>query len=357
MAVILEVSFQEEGLKLINFLLRNLENDRADIYRWIKTGQIRVNSKRVQAQTKLVRADFVRLPPYAVLRQNILEQSFTDEIYSKTLLYPNDNKNFIEKIYENEHLLVLNKSAGLACQGGTGQEIDLTKILKFNYPNTNFTPAPVHRLDKQTTGLVLVGKTYQALRYLSDFMKTEEFSGKTHKEYLALACGFKGKTSLKENQKIYLINYLYQPVQAHKVQALSLKDVLSIRDTVFSKEERLSIKECIKNSNSSMKAFNDLPTQINYKNQVAKLAISQITCLKIYPEQDLYYLQIGIFTGRKHQIRVQCAMHGYPILGDPRYGGRKANNLHLHAHAIHLEPNELTEQTSFYCPAPWSVKV
>ncbi len=363
MAIILKVSPEEEGLKLLNFLLRNLESEKAELYRWIRTGQLRINSKRATATTKVFEGDLVRLPPYAKQKnQQIIKNQ---ENFSKFLVYPNAENQFIEKIYENEHLLVINKNAGLASQGGTGQEIDLTKILKFNYQHSNFVPAPVHRLDKQTSGLVLIGKSYKALKYLSDFMQFENSptqNSSPHKEYLAWVSPINGNSpdNLAPNKSFYLLHYLFQAKQSHKMQALNLQEVLNSKQILLSSSEKKAIQENIKLlGEKSIKDFNQLkyyeqlPQKLYINDQVARIALSKITCVKKSEKNNSYLLKIGIFTGRKHQIRTQCAKLGFPLVGDYKYGGIRTDNFNLHAYALYLEPNELSTQSSFFCKPSW----
>ena len=150
MANSLLVTAQAGGQKLFNFLKRSLHAENNEIYRWIRTGQVRINKKRAKAFDIVHENDEIRIPPFAPNRADTLPKKTVKE-------FP------FPVIYENEHVLIIDKPQGIACQGGTGQKENIADILKEYYSAANFVPAPAHRLDKETQGILLIGKTYKNL--------------------------------------------------------------------------------------------------------------------------------------------------------------------------------------------------
>ncbi len=388
MSVQFKITLQEQGLKIINFLSRCSLNEKSELYRWIKSGQVRVNSKRIKSEYKLELHDLVRLPPFATINKNY--QNYSDKEQSssyplpklppeqlskytnKHLTYQTNSKpKIITKIFENEHLLVIDKPLGIACQGGTAQEIDLTKILKQNYPKASFFPAPAHRLDKDTSGVLLIGKSYQALRYLSDFMQSNnhEIDWNKHKKIYLTLVNSKPKFTLKNLPKteFLLLHYLISDERLNKVLALSFTEVLNSQNLI----ENLELntiqgwqkyqKNQIITDLKILEQLTPLPLQIeiylpNHSNTFkAKLAATKVQYIKNvkHEENNLNLLKLSLLTGRKHQIRVQLSKIGFPIIGDEKYGQKNYSGLKLHALSIQIDEHDIFEQTFFTCKPNW----
>ena len=424
MAILLKVSAEEDGQKLFNFLQRCLNNEKVELHRWIRSGQVRINSARVKAFDRVSEGDTVRIPPFAeeiiVLKQNnnvlMTAQEKQRADRTKKLQYErHGHTQIIEKIYEDNNILVINKPFDLPCQGGTGQDVHLAQILKDTYKHVRFIPAPAHRLDKQSTGLVLIGKSYKGLRFLSDFMQQENkpFSddflpNQPHKEYLAwvhtpdmpAAVNAVANNEVPEiapktvptavnavdntvrrtfhapkiyeqaqeyfvnnsgYKQFYMVHYLYHDEEHERMQALSLQEICEMNFSSISeilpdsplsnsplpnlpvpnsplldessKEVAHIMQGAVAFSEESARILGSLPSHILLKNKAniqAQIAFSLVQCIKVQEKFSL--LKIGIFTGRKHQIRVQCARLGFSLVGDAKYGNKSAETLKLHAH-------------------------
>lgn len=416
MALLLNVNPEESGLKLFAFLRRCLSNEDAEIYRWIRTGQVRINSGRAKSTSKVMQGDCVRVPPFAKSVIAINTKNTSNSLDTSTLsntpsyatslkikeqgdiskqakIYTSKEKHFpldpiifkrngniitIPKIYENEHILIINKPEGLASQGGTGQSINLVEILKNVYAHSRFMPAPAHRLDKGTSGILCIGKSYEALRYLSDFMQEEVPNlknldkTKVHKEYLAWVHG----NNLNEsffNEAFFMEHYVFYDEKIGRMRTIHPQTY----QADYAQSSIQNLKECTKQKAIQPIKQNESPNIIstphlkNANKETAKYALSQAMCLE--QRGDYALLKIGLFTGRKHQIRVQCQSLGMPILGDKKYAlpcifpekniSQKNNNsreirtqtnLKLHAYRLCLPENtKLYQQNIFEVLPPW----
>lgn len=313
------------GQKLFNFLKRSLGAENNEIHRWIRTGQVRINKKRAKAFDIVQEGDFIRIPPFA---QNQAEQNFSKQVSAK----PAPAKPF-SVVYENEHILVINKPAGLACQGGTGQQENIADMLKDVYCHADFIPAPAHRLDKNTSGLLLIGKTYHALRFLTETMKGDETT-LIH--------------DLKNAPKKIYHAWVYGNITDFAKQNPYLCHLLCHKES--------EKKECVlqtfpfKNAQNIQKYIQEYGLiQTTPAGEKALFACSTLKVLSVKNNKSL--VEIGIYTGRKHQIRVQLAHAGFPLVGDFKYAPQnllqKNDRFFLQCRQITLPENEYTKQTVF----------
>ncbi|MCG3729840.1 23S rRNA pseudouridine(955/2504/2580) synthase RluC [Vibrio cincinnatiensis] len=246
------------GQRIDNFLRNQLKNlPKSVIYRILRKGEVRVNKKRIKAEYKLAAGDVVRIPPV------------TMEIKEQTNVAPSTKLNRVAELeacilYEDEHLLVLNKPSGTAVHGGSGLKFGAIEALRALRPQARFLEL-VHRIDRDTSGILLVAKKRSALRQLQS-----QFREKTvQKYYFALVMG-------------------QWKAQCKVVNAPLLKNEV----------------------NSIVRV-----------NPAGKPSETRFRVIETFPQATL--IQASPITGRTHQIRVHTQYTGHPIAWDDRYGDRR----------------------------------
>ncbi|WP_422732653.1 23S rRNA pseudouridine(955/2504/2580) synthase RluC [Methylomarinovum tepidoasis] len=254
-----EIDADEAGQRIDNFLLARLKGvPKSRIYRMLRTGEVRVNKGRVKAPYRLQAGDVVRLPPVQVTA-----------VCSPVA--PGDWGRRLEAriVYEDEDLLVLDKPAGMAVHGGSGLAGGVIEALRAIRPQARFLEL-VHRLDRDTSGCLLIAKRRSVLRALHEQLR----SGRVEKRYLALLEGGWRRR--------------FQRVD------------VPLRKFVLQGGERL------------VKAAEDgKPSQTLFRR------------IEAFPHATL--VEAELLTGRTHQIRVHAAWLGHPLAGDERYGDKTAN--------------------------------
>lgn len=248
-----------EGQRLDNFLLRLLKGvPKTHVYRVIRSGEVRVNKGRAAADTRLALGDEVRVPPVRVAQ--------------RTEAAPAPPREFPE-VYEDEHLVVVDKPAGVAVHGGSGVSFGVIEQLRRARPQAKFLEL-VHRLDKETSGLLMLAKKRSALTALQDQLRQRE----TGKTYAALVTGA-------------------WPA------ALKVIDVPLHKYLSGDGERRVEA--------------------VQPGHEDAKRSITLVKVARRFRDYSL--LEVTIKTGRTHQIRVHLAHAGHPIAGDPKYGDFELN--------------------------------
>ena len=276
MADFVEISKVEDGTRLLRWFLRQFPAmPQREFYKLCRGGQIRVNSKRVKGQEILRAGDAVRVPPTIM--------SYAQERQKKTESGDRFSLEDLEKlrqciIHNDDDIVVFNKPAGLAVQGGTGirKSIDKMAAALFPYDKVSL----VHRLDKETSGVLVVAKNQRAAQFLADAFQNK----KAHKEYLALLNG-------NVNPKTGTI------------------DNFMLKGQVF-----------------------DTPTRLN--NGTGPRPQRAITDYKVLSNatSDLSWVQFSPKTGRTHQLRLHSAFSlNAPIVGDDLYGRRQNTDSVLHS--------------------------
>ncbi len=252
----------DDGQRLDNFLLRILGAvPRSLVYRILRTGQVRVNGKRAKPAYRLVAGDRVRLPP---LQDTGSRQEATEaKAPSKSL------RDFVTAavIHEDRDLIVVNKPAGVAVHGGSGVSFGVIEALRAVHPELKELEL-VHRLDRETSGCLLVAKRRAVLRDLHAQLREREMQ----KRYLALVAG-------------------KWPFGTKTID-------LPLKTNLRQGGER--VVRVHSEGQSAVTTFKP----IEHFGKIATL------------------LDIALGTGRTHQIRVHAAHAGYPVAGDEKYGDR-----------------------------------
>ena len=253
----LVVDEESAGQRLDNFLMRHLKGvPKTHVYRIIRSGEVRINKGRCSADSRVDAGDEVRVPPVRV----------SDKMAEKAA-HPAPAREF-PLLREDDHLLAIHKPAGVAVHGGSGVSFGVIEQLRQSRPQAKLLEL-VHRLDRETSGILLVAKKRSALKHLQDQFRERE----TGKTYLALVQG-----EWPANLKV-----IDQPL--HK---FLLPDG----------ERRVRVTG--KDDPDGMRS---------------------ITLVKVAQRlQGASLLEVTIKTGRTHQIRVHLASNGHPIAGDDKYG-------------------------------------
>ncbi|MFZ2267025.1 MAG: RluA family pseudouridine synthase [Azonexus sp.] len=247
---------EEEGQRLDNFLIRHCKGvPKSHLYRILRSGEVRVNSGRVDATYRLVMGDKLRIPPIRIAER---PQNEVDEAAKQRVDLP--------IIYEDEALLVIDKPEGIAVHGGSGVSFGVIEALRRQRPLAKFLEL-AHRLDRETSGILLVGKKRLALTALHDMFR--EHGAGADKRYLVLVKGRWMNTT--QHVKLPLYKFLTE-----------------------GGERRVMVR------------------------QDGKASHTVFRLLARWPDMSL--LEAQLKTGRTHQIRVHLAHLGFPILGDEKYG-------------------------------------
>lgn len=292
-----EATAGDDGQRVDNFLARTLSGvPRSLIYRILRTGEVRVNGRRAKPEQRIKTGDRVRLPP---VRREAAKAPQTPSTSLQALVAASI-------IFEDRDLLVINKPAGVAVHGGSGVSFGVIEALRAVYPQLKELEL-AHRLDRDTSGCLLIAKRRAALRELHAMLREREMQ----KHYLTLVCG---RWSLGK-----------------KTIDLPLKTNL--------KQGGERVVKVHAQGRSAVTTFQPLQ-------HFAKLAT---------------LLDASIGTGRTHQIRVHAAYAGHPIAGDEKYGDRECDaklkpfglsRMFLHAHSLTFERPGAMQPFTITAPLP-----
>ena len=307
-----------EGQRLDNFLIRVLKGvPKTHIYRLIRSGQVRVNKHRPSADTRLEMGDVVRVPPVRTAAARVEPPALEGAANGANLSRARD----FEVLYEDEHLLAVAKPAGVAVHGGSGVSFGVIEQLRKSRPEARFLEL-VHRLDRETSGVLLLAKKRSALTHLQDQFRERE----TGKTYLALVAGrWPGnKKVLDQSLHKYLL-----PNGERRVRVVAKDDPDAMHALTLIKDIQ----------HSAASAENRL--------------------LEAKSPQGFSLLQVSIKTGRTHQIRVHLSSQGHPIVGDDKYGDFELNKaldktgikrMFLHAYQLSLVHPATQQALHIVCP-------
>jgi 23S rRNA pseudouridine955/2504/2580 synthase len=254
------VSGEESGQRIDNFLMRHFKSvPRSRVYRLLRKGEVRVNRKRVDADYRIAAGDEVRLPPVRV------EAAAEPGRPSTSLL------ELIERavIFQDRHLLVIDKPAGVAVHGGSGMSFGVIEALRASRPRESLEL--VHRLDRETSGCLMIARDRPTLTALHALIR----DGGLHKTYLALVSG-SWQLGTKRIDAPLATDGRVHGARHVRVAAAGKQSVSVFKPVQF---------------------FGQLAT----------------------------LMEVDIPTGRTHQIRVHASFAGHPLLGDDKYGDRERN--------------------------------
>lgn len=292
----LTVNEEHAERRLDNFLIGHFGSvPKTRIYQMIRKGEVRVNKGRIKQNYRLQLGDMVRIPPvYITPRENLSKLS---ETLSRLI------KNSI--IYEDEYLLAINKPSNIAVHSGSGVPYGVIEILRAQRPESHFLEL-VHRLDRATSGCLLVAKDHKTLRGMHDILK----SGEVKKMYLALLKG-------------------------------QLMNTLQTVDLSLSKKGGVS---------------GDRKVRVD---KAGKQALTHFHLLERFNVASLS--RVELMTGRTHQIRVHAASIDHPLAGDEKYGDWEFNRamkksglkrLFLHAETLSFKMPTTGKQINLTAQLP-----
>lgn len=291
----IDISDDEAGQRIDNFLLAKLKGvPKSMIYRIIRKGEVRVNKGRIKPEYKLAEGDQVRVPPVRVAeREDAPVSAKLDKVSALAHCI----------LFEDDAILVLNKPSGTAVHGGSGLSFGVIEGLRALRPEARFLEL-VHRLDRDTSGILLVAKKRSALRALHEQLRLKQMQ----KDYMALVRG-----NWQSHTKV--------------IQAPLLKNILQSGERIV-------------RVNSEGK-----PSETRFK---VEERFENATLVKASP-----------VTGRTHQIRVHALHAGHPIAFDNRYGDKQFDSqlagtglkrLFLHASALKFTHPKSGEEMRLQAP-------
>lgn len=252
------IESEDAGQRLDNFLIRRCKGvPKSHLYRILRSGEIRVNSRRVDAAYRIVEGDQLRIPPMRVATRPLLAEAAA--VRGSAL------KQALPIVFEDDAFIAIDKPAGLAAHGGSGVAFGAIEALRAQRPDCRYLEL-AHRLDRETSGLLLFGKKRSALRALHAMFR----EGRADKRYLVMVNGH--WTDARRDVRLPLLKFIDR-----------------------AGERRVRVDD--RQGQTAQTIFRRLVAGTRYA-----------------------LLEAQLKTGRTHQIRVHLSHLGYPILGDERYG-------------------------------------
>lgn len=303
---LITVAEHEAGQRLDNYLIKILKGvPKSHIHRIIRAGEVRLNKKRCKPDSRIQTGDLLRIPPVRTAEKQRSSENRAQAVPAREFTI----------IYEDDALLVIDKPAGTAVHGGSGVSFGVIEQIRRARPEARYLEL-VHRLDKDTSGLLMIAKKRSALVKLHEAIRNDH----PKKIYLALGVGKLPNDSFH----VKLPLFKYTGAQGEKIVRVS-EDGQSAH-TIFRVLNRFS---------------DDLLHQVG---------LSHLTLV-----------QATLKTGRTHQIRVHLQSQHCPIAGDERYGDYQANKrlqklglkrMFLHAAELHLDHPLTGEKLILKAPLP-----
>jgi len=273
-AAFLTVDEASEGQRVDNYLTKTLKGvPKSHLYRILRSGEVRVNKKRIDADFRLSLGDVVRIPP---IKSNSVEK--TEQAA------PAISKFAGAIIFEDDAMLVIDKPAGFAVHGGSGVSSGVIEQMRLERPKAKFLEL-VHRLDRETSGVLMLAKKRSALVALHEAIRNNQ----TDKRYLMLVQG--------------------QWVEAKKRVVLDLQKYL------------------LPNGERRVNVVTDISKDKYNERQSSETLFKLLKNFSHPILGDFSLLEAQLVTGRTHQLRVQLAHLGFQIVGDDKYGDFAVNKI------------------------------
>ena len=303
---LITVAEHEAGQRLDNYLIKILKGvPKSHIHRIIRAGEVRLNKKRCKPDSRIQTGDLLRIPPVRTAEKQRSSENRAQAVPAREFTI----------IYEDDALLVIDKPAGIAVHGGSGVSFGVIEQIRRARPEARYLEL-VHRLDKDTSGLLMIAKKRSALVKLHEAIRNDH----PKKIYLALGVG----RLPNDRFHVKLPLFKYTGAQGEKMVRVS-EDGQSAH-TIFRVLNRFS---------------DGLLHQVGLS--------------------DLTFVEATLKTGRTHQIRVHLQSQDCPIAGDERYGDYQANKrlqklglkrMFLHASELHLAHPLTGEKLILKAPLP-----
>ena len=303
---LITVAEHEAGQRLDNYLIKILKGvPKSHIHRIIRAGEVRLNKKRCKPDSRIQTGDLLRIPPVRTAEKQRSSENRAQAVPAREFTI----------IYEDDALLVIDKPAGTAVHGGSGVSFGVIEQIRRARPEARYLEL-VHRLDKDTSGLLMIAKKRSALVKLHEAIRNDH----PKKIYLALGVGKLPNDSF--HVKLPLFKY-----------------------TGAQGEKMVRVSEDGQSAHTIFRVLNHFSDDLLHQ-----VGLSQLTLV-----------QATLKTGRTHQIRVHLQSQQCPIAGDERYGDYQANKrlqklglkrMFLHAAELHLDHPLTGEKLILKAPLP-----
>ncbi len=303
---LITVAEHEAGQRLDNYLIKILKGvPKSHIHRIIRAGEVRLNKKRCKPDSRIQTGDLLRIPPVRTAEKQRSSENRAQAVPAREFTI----------IYEDDALLVIDKPAGIAVHGGSGVSFGVIEQIRRARPEARYLEL-VHRLDKDTSGLLMIAKKRSALVKLHEAIRNDH----PKKIYLALGVGKLPNDSF--HVKLPLFKY-----------------------TGAQGEKMVRVNEDGQSAHTIFRVLNRFSDDLLHQVGLSHLTLVQAT----------------LKTGRTHQIRVHLQSQQCPIAGDERYGDYQANKrlqklglkrMFLHAAELHLDHPLTGEKLILKAPLP-----
>ncbi len=285
----------------------------SSIYKFIRKGLIKVNDKKTTQEYRVNDGDKISIAEFIISSHQEKAQNNSDNKKSTdnfetldTRTNKSTNTELPPIVFENEHIILFNKPVNLSVHGSNTKKMSLEQLYKNHYfqsPHSNdslsFSPGPLHRIDRMTSGLIAFSKSIDGARWFSQAVKNHLIQ----KKYLAILSG-------KLSKKCEWIDYIDAQT-----------------------DSKAKVTKTTKNNGFHTVKISSSPDNLDNSNFKEAVSIVTPVAFGKYKNKDITLAEIQIKTGRHHQIRSQCALHSFPLLFDTAYTKSLYQKEHFFLHA------------------------